>query len=162
MRGHTVLDRDGQEIGEVDGLLIDRDERRVRLLQVASGGFLGIGKQKILVPVDAVTDVNENVHIDTDREHVANGPAYDPELAVDQPTVNDLHGYYGYLPYWGAGYLSSRTTWAHPKAGLIRVRATRLAGRAGGTRSMILPPVRHLRRASPAAVSASPVTRPGD
>lgn len=105
VRGHTVLDRDGQEIGEVDGLLIDRDERRVRLLQVASGGFLGIGKQKILVPVDAVTDVNENVHIDTDHEHVANGPAYDPELAIDRPTVNDLYGYYGYLPYWGAGYL---------------------------------------------------------
>ena len=41
IRDRTVFDRNGDEIGRIDGLIIDEDERRVRFLQVASGGFLG-------------------------------------------------------------------------------------------------------------------------
>jgi sporulation protein YlmC with PRC-barrel domain len=41
MRNRKVVDRDGEEIGEVDDLLIDAPEKRVRFLEVASGGFLG-------------------------------------------------------------------------------------------------------------------------
>lgn len=106
-RGRTVLDRNGEEVGEVEGLIIDRDERRVRFLQVAAGGFLGMGKQKLLVPVDAVTGVDDKyVHVDKDREHVAGGPVYDPDLTFERTYVGDLYGYYGYTPFWGAGYMN--------------------------------------------------------
>jgi sporulation protein YlmC with PRC-barrel domain len=105
VRGRTVVDRGGEEIGEVDDLVIDEAERRVRLLQVASGGFLGLGKQKVLVPVDAVTSVDDEVvHVDTDRDHVASGPVYDPDLVLRQDTVAGLYDHYGVLPYWNAGY----------------------------------------------------------
>jgi sporulation protein YlmC with PRC-barrel domain len=104
VRGKTVVDRSDNEIGEVDDLVIDAEKRRVRLLQVGSGGFLGIGKQKVLVPVDAVTAVDDVVHVDTDREHVASGPVYDPDLVLQQDTVAGLYDYYGMLPYWSAGY----------------------------------------------------------
>ncbi|HEX2133266.1 MAG TPA: PRC-barrel domain-containing protein [Actinophytocola sp.] len=105
VRGKSVVDRDGEDIGTVDGLVIDPDERRVRLLEVGSGGFLGLGKQKVLVPVDAVTAVDEVVGIDKDRAHVAGGPVYDPDLTLERTTVADLYGYYGYTPFWGAGYM---------------------------------------------------------
>ncbi|MGW5053866.1 PRC-barrel domain-containing protein [Actinokineospora sp. NPDC004072] len=106
VRGRTVVDRNGDELGDVDGLVIDHDERRVRFLEVASGGFLGIGKQKVLVPVDAVTAVGESeIRIDQDRERVAGAPVYDPDLTVDQRYADDLYGYYGYVPFWGAGYM---------------------------------------------------------
>ncbi|MFI7677388.1 PRC-barrel domain-containing protein [Actinophytocola sp. NPDC049390] len=104
VRGRTVVDRDGVEIGTVDDLVIDEAERRVRLLQVGSGGFLGLGKQQLLVPVDAVTSVDEVVHVDTDRDHVASGPVYDPDLVLRQDTVAGLYDHYGMLPYWSAGY----------------------------------------------------------
>lgn len=104
VRGRTVVDRDGEEIGEVDDLIIDEGERRVRLLQVGSGGFLGIGKQKVLLPVDAVTAIDEVVHVDTDREHVAKGPVYDPDLVLREDTVAGLYDHYGMLPYWDTGY----------------------------------------------------------
>lgn len=105
IRDRTVLDRNGDEIGEIDGLIIDEDERRVRFLQVASGGFLGMGKQKLLIPVDAVTGVDDdNVHIDKDRGLVADGPVYDPDLAFERNYVGSLYNHYGYLPYWGVGY----------------------------------------------------------
>jgi sporulation protein YlmC with PRC-barrel domain len=104
VRGKTVVDRGGAEVGTVDDLVVDEEERQVRLLQVGSGGFLGFGAQKVLVPVDAVTAVDDQVHVDTEREHVASGPVYDPDLALRQDTVAGLYDYYDVLPFWNAGY----------------------------------------------------------
>lgn len=108
VRGRTVVDANGDETGKVDGLLIDRSERKVRFLEVGSGGFLGMGKQQVLVPVDAVTRVDEDhVYIDKEREHVASGPGYDPELMPepDESYLTNVYGYYGYMPHWGTGFV---------------------------------------------------------
>lgn len=106
VRGRTVIDRAGDEIGEVDDLLIDEVESKVRMLRVASGGFLGIGERTFLIPVEAVTRIDaEHVHIDQTREHVAGSPAYDPDLAYDVDYYGGLYGYYGYTPYWAPGYV---------------------------------------------------------
>ena len=50
IRGRAAVDRDGEDIGEVEDLLIDAHEKRVRLLEVASGGFLGLGKRSFYFP----------------------------------------------------------------------------------------------------------------
>ena len=106
VRGRKVVDREGEEVGDVEGILIDEQERRVRFLEIGSGGFLGIGETKRLVPVDAVTRVEEDrVHIDTTRSQVAGSPEYDPDLERDTGYYGDLYGYYGYAPYWGPGYV---------------------------------------------------------
>lgn len=106
VRGRTMVDRSGEDIGEVDGLMVDAEERKVRFLQVASGGFLGIGENKQLVPIDAVMRVDhDKVIIDKDREHVAAGPAYDPELThvPDRGYYEGIYGHYGYAPFWTPG-----------------------------------------------------------
>lgn len=106
IRGRTVVDTVGREIGEVDGLLIDTQEAKVRLLEVASGGFLGIGKDKTLIPVDAIAKIDgNNVHLGQTSEHVAGAPDYDPSLAADASYFRDLYGYYGVTPFWGMGYV---------------------------------------------------------
>jgi sporulation protein YlmC with PRC-barrel domain len=107
VRGRKVIDKNGDETGTVDGLFIDEPERKVRFLEVGSGGLLGLGKKQVLVPVDAVTCIDdEHVYIDRGREEVASGPGYDPELTPepDRPYYEDVYVHYGYLPYWGAGY----------------------------------------------------------
>lgn len=105
IRGRDVIDRDGRDIGKVDALMIDEDEGKVRFLQVKGGGFLGIGDQTVLIPVDAITRIDEDrVHVDHTREHVAGGPTYDPDLAEEPAYWEDASSYYGYGPYWGAGY----------------------------------------------------------
>lgn len=106
IRNRTVVDRAGEEIGHVDALLIDEPEGKVRFLEIASGGLLGIGEQKSLIPVDAVARVNsDRVVIDQSRERIAGAPGYDPDLAFDRGYYGELYGYYGYAPYWGAGYM---------------------------------------------------------
>ncbi len=106
VRGRKVLDREGEEIGTVDDLMIDDEVRKVRFLRVASGGFLGLGETKFLIPVDAITRIElDEVHIDKAREHVIRGPAYDPDLSQQQEYWDGVYGYYGYTPYWGTGYM---------------------------------------------------------
>jgi len=106
VRGRKVLDRDGEDVGRVDDLLIDDDEQKVRFLLVAHGGFLGIGDTKSYIPVDAVTRITEDeVHIDQAREHVAGAPKYDPDVVVEPDYYSGIYGYYGYMPFWGPGYL---------------------------------------------------------
>ncbi len=100
VRGRTVLDRHREEVGSVDDLLIDDREHKVRFLRVAAGGILGLGQEKFLIPVDAITRISDDaVHVDQTREHVAGGPRYDPDLAEDMGYWANAYGYYGYGPY---------------------------------------------------------------
>lgn len=80
VRGKPVIDKEGNEVGEVDGLLIDEEECHVRFLQVGSGGILGLGKKTRLIPANAVVDVGDAVHVDTTVSTIAGSPSYDPDL----------------------------------------------------------------------------------
>jgi sporulation protein YlmC with PRC-barrel domain len=105
VRGRNVLDNTGKDIGNVDDLLIDDREHKVRFLRVATGGFWGLGETKFLIPVDAIAKVDdETVQVDQTREHVASGPQYDPAL-MNVPYLTDVYGHYGYSPWWGPGYM---------------------------------------------------------
>lgn len=105
IRGRTVLDNAGQEIGDVDDLMIDDEGAKVRFLRVAAGGFLGIGEKKFLVPVDAITQIDDkHVHVDQTREHVVGGPEYDPAMTRDETHYAETYAHYGYGPFWAPGY----------------------------------------------------------
>jgi sporulation protein YlmC with PRC-barrel domain len=107
VRGRTVLDRNGEDVGRVDDLLVDDREKRVRFLRVGEGGFLGIGQEHYLGPVDAVVSVDEHaVRIDRERGAMGDVPRYDPKLAA-RPGYEYYGGIYGWwdvAPFWGAGY----------------------------------------------------------
>jgi sporulation protein YlmC with PRC-barrel domain len=106
IRGSKVVDTNREDIGHVGALFIDRGERKVRLLEIRAGGFLGIGDRHFLLPVEAITKVaDDEVHINQTRDIVAHSPAYDPELEV-APTPEywgPYYGYYGMSPYFGSG-----------------------------------------------------------
>ena len=105
IRGRAVYDRQGEQIGTVDDLIIDRQESRVRFIHLRSGGFLGIGERSFLIPVDAITGIDdEGVHLDQNRERIAGGPVYEPQLVRDTGFYGGVYGYYGYTPYWSPGY----------------------------------------------------------
>ena len=123
LRGKALYDSEGQRIGSVEDLYIDPQEREVRFLEVGAGGFLGIGKKRLLVPVEAVTQVTEDrVTIEPGRTEKAEGPApFDTELAVppavgprddyaslprgnDEETGDQRHNIHCSLPYGGWPY----------------------------------------------------------
>jgi sporulation protein YlmC with PRC-barrel domain len=104
IRGREVVDKSLEEIGKVSELLVDEADNRVRFLEVRSGGFLGMGATEILLPIDAITSIDDDtVYIDQTRERIAQAPRYAPQLADDR-YWEDVYSYYGYPPYWTAGY----------------------------------------------------------
>lgn len=110
VRDRSVVDRDGEEIGKVNDLLIDEREHRVHFLEVASGGFLGLGKTKFLIPVEAITRISaDTVFVNQTRQHIAGAPGYDPDLinqdVGEENYYGDVYRHYGYPPYWGPGYI---------------------------------------------------------
>ena len=105
IRGRKVLDKNGDEVGTVDDLLLDDGERKVRFLRVVAGGFLGIGEHKFLVPVDSITRLTgDAVYVDRTREHVAGGPAYDPAIDQDE-AAEQVYSHYGMIGFWGQDYI---------------------------------------------------------
>jgi sporulation protein YlmC with PRC-barrel domain len=115
VRKHTVIDRDGNDIGSVEDLLIDGNEHRVRFLQIHEGGFLGMGGRRFLIPVDVITRIGDDkVFIDRTSDHVGAGPTYEPEVVAEESLRRDafqeggyyhgLYGHYGYTPFWAPGY----------------------------------------------------------
>jgi sporulation protein YlmC with PRC-barrel domain len=52
--GIEVAGPEGESIGTVDDLLVDRDGRLLAII-VGVGGFLGIGQKDVAIPVEALT-----------------------------------------------------------------------------------------------------------
>ena len=103
IRGRMAKDKAGHDLGTIEGLLIDEAERKVRFMEVASGGFLGLGESKSLIPVDAITRVTPDaVYIGHTLQHVAGAPIYDPDLVETRlDYFFNLYPYYGYPPSFG-------------------------------------------------------------
>lgn len=122
VRGRTVVDRAGDEIGTVDDLYVDERERRVRFLQVAAGGFLGLGERHFLLPVGAVTRVDaDRIEVDQDRERIVGSPAYDPAVSPQPNYFAGIYNWYGEAPFW--------TPITVPERDVERGPGDRLAGR---------------------------------
>jgi sporulation protein YlmC with PRC-barrel domain len=101
VRGKAVYDAQGQRMGSVSDLYIDRKEREVRFLEVGTGGFMGIGEKNYLVPVEAVVEVAEDrVNIEPGRTEKVEGPApFDTKVAPPPAAEERRAEDYAWLPY---------------------------------------------------------------
>jgi sporulation protein YlmC with PRC-barrel domain len=144
LRGLEVRDRDGEDVGKVDDLLVDTEERRVRFLRVTHGGILGFGATPSFVPVEAIDQVRDDVvRLDRDRDTVRGAPAYDPDL-IEGDYYGQVYGYYGYVPpwlpggVWGLGMPAPITPESRPEPEPERPEADRGSedvGRSPGNRT---------------------------
>jgi sporulation protein YlmC with PRC-barrel domain len=108
IRNRKVVDWNGAAIGHIDDLFIDEKERKVRMLQIRAGGFLGLGERHFLLPVDTITNVTDaEVRVNETLEHIVGSPVYDPKLIAvpTQSAWGPYYGYYGLSPFWDNGYV---------------------------------------------------------
>jgi sporulation protein YlmC with PRC-barrel domain len=101
VRGMTVVDLLGHLIGEVDDLYVDQEQRRCRALVVRSGGLAGLARTTRVVPIDAVTRVDERVHLGLPHTRVHDAPSA-PDLAPTRH-YEQICAHYGHRPYWERG-----------------------------------------------------------
>jgi ferritin-like metal-binding protein YciE/sporulation protein YlmC with PRC-barrel domain len=99
IRELDVYDINGEQIGSVEDLYADREERLPRFLDVSAGGFLGIGKKHFLVPVEEVSrDVGEEdrVIVNQSKDKVMGSPNFDPDQVPPLDLQRAVLAYYGY------------------------------------------------------------------
>jgi sporulation protein YlmC with PRC-barrel domain len=76
---YTVRNPAGDELGELEDLMVNWREGRVAYAVLSLGGFLGMGDKWFAVPLSALTinPVEQTVVIDVDREMLQVAPGFD-------------------------------------------------------------------------------------
>ena len=97
IRGLEVYDANGEQIGSVEDLYVDRDSRLPRFLEVSAGGFLGIGKKHFLIPIEEVSrEMGEDrVTVNQPRNKVVESPDFDPDDVANPDIQRAIQAYYG-------------------------------------------------------------------
>ena len=85
LRQRGVFDSGGSLIGHVVNIYVD-DEENFRFVDVAMGGFMGLGKKHHLVPVEAIAEEEPgSITLTVDRRSVQSAPTLgDPHDAPDE------------------------------------------------------------------------------
>jgi hypothetical protein len=101
VQGTNLYNRNGDDLGEVESIMIDKPSGKVAYAVIAFGGFLGMGQERRALPWSAL-------HYDTEqRGYVVDAG---DDVIKSTPAINDnygdrnwgsrLHQHYGVPPYW--------------------------------------------------------------
>lgn len=103
--GDKVVNRSGENLGDIKDLMIDVDNGRVAYAVLEFGGLLGLGSKLFAVPLSAMELDTENHRFifDQSKETLENAPGFDKD---NWPNFSDrnwgstVHSHYGVRPYW--------------------------------------------------------------
>lgn len=103
--GDTIRNRNGEDLGKLEEIMIDLDEGRVAYAVLSFGGFLGVGDKLFAIPWEALTvdTENEEVVFDVQKEVLENAPGFDKDnwpKTTNRDWLVEVYSYYGYDPYW--------------------------------------------------------------
>lgn len=105
LTGDTVVNRQNEELGKIEHLMIDLDSGRVVYAVLSFGGFLGMGDKLFAIPWKALTvDMSEKRFVlDVERKKLEQAPGFDksdwPNMA-DRTWGEGVYKYYDAMSYW--------------------------------------------------------------
>lgn len=103
--GNDVYNRKGDDLGDIQEIMLDMRSGQVGYAVLSFGGFLGVGDKLFAVPWSALTLDTENKRfvLDVDKERLGDAPGFDkdkwPDMA-DQSWASGIHSYYGTEPHY--------------------------------------------------------------
>lgn len=105
LEGDKVVNRQGEDLGEIDEIMLDVPSGRIAYAVMASGGFLGIGNKLFAIPWSALTLDTDNkcFVLDVDKQRMESAPGFDKDnwpAMADHEFGSQVHTYYGARPYW--------------------------------------------------------------
>jgi sporulation protein YlmC with PRC-barrel domain len=107
--GKDVENAAGDDLGDIEDVVIDPDSGRVAYAVLSFGGFLGMGDKLFALPWQSLKSSAKDADkfvLDIDKERLKNAPGFDkdtwPNMA-DRQWATDIHKYYGRDPYWQGG-----------------------------------------------------------
>jgi len=105
LTGDKVVNRQKEELGTIEHLMIDMEKGRVAYAVLSFGGFLGMGDKFFAIPWSVLAiDTNEKQFIlDVNKDSLKGAPGFDkahwPDMA-DRAWGTDVATFYGAKPYW--------------------------------------------------------------
>jgi hypothetical protein len=105
VEGTTVYDPQGNNIGNIKRLMIEKISGRIAYAVMSFGGFLGMGTEEHSVPWNNLTyDTNlGGYRTDITEQQLRAAPAFSRDQEYDWTDRNregELHSHYGARPYW--------------------------------------------------------------
>ncbi|HEY8063401.1 MAG TPA: PRC-barrel domain-containing protein [Methylosinus sp.] len=102
VEGTTVFDRLGNELGEIDHLMIDKISGRVRYAVMSFGGFLGLGHSHYPLPWNSLAYDNEREGYVADiiEQQLQDAPEFSDDSWGDRDWEKRVHEHYHARPYW--------------------------------------------------------------
>ncbi|CAN5572826.1 hypothetical protein BH09VER1_BH09VER1_31350 [soil metagenome] len=103
--GKKVANRQGEILGYVRDSVIDLEHGRYVGVLVASGGFLGFGERRQVVPPGALVAEGrgDTLYLDMDKARFRHAPTFQMSQEVGPPQtakVAEVYRYYGQTPYF--------------------------------------------------------------
>jgi sporulation protein YlmC with PRC-barrel domain len=105
LTGDKVVNRQKEDLGTIEHLMIDVEKGRVAYAVLSFGGFLGMGDKLFAIPWSALAvDTGEKQFIlDIDKKVLQGAPGFDkadwPDMA-DRKWGAEVSTFYGAKPYW--------------------------------------------------------------
>ena len=105
VEGTAVYNREGEKLGSIHSVMIDKISGKVAYAVMSFGGFLGMGDSYHPLPWHVLTyDTGQGGYVvDLDRNKLEEAPTY---ATSETPNWSDrrwgqqVHDYYGTRPYW--------------------------------------------------------------
>jgi uncharacterized protein YjbJ (UPF0337 family)/sporulation protein YlmC with PRC-barrel domain len=103
--GSRVINPVGEDLGQIEDMVVDLESGRIAYAVLSFGGFLGFGNKLFAIPWEALklSSQDDEFILHVHKEALANAPGFDkdhwPEMA-DRQWGAGIYSYYGYRPYW--------------------------------------------------------------
>jgi hypothetical protein len=106
VEGTPVRRSDGEKIGAIERVMIDKLSGNVAYAVLSFGGFLGMGGKHLPVPWASLkyNPTLEAYELNVNEQDLANAPSYAKDADFDwgnRERERALHAHYRVPPYWG-------------------------------------------------------------
>ena len=103
--GMDVENAQGDNLGEIEDLMIDLQDGRIAYAGLGYGGWLGLGENMAAVPWQALklNAAEREFTLNVDKEKLRGAPSFARDQwpqALDRKWLSDVYAYYGAKPTW--------------------------------------------------------------
>ena len=105
LKDYKVINKSGEDLGNIEDLMIDLQNDRIAYAVLSFGGFLGMGHKLFAVPWRALElklyKHNLIITLNVDKEVLKKADGFDKDkLPLTYEELFRVYSYYGYQPYW--------------------------------------------------------------
>lgn len=104
--GETVVNRQSENVGKIDELVIDAKKNRIIYAVLSFGGFMGMGNKLFAMPWEAFefSTTENKLVLNVDKEKLKAAPGFEkgdkwPDFK-DKLWGESIYNYYNYTPPW--------------------------------------------------------------